>query len=290
VDPTRESRPQGAAIRTDEVPDSVPPFQVMPPLSDEEYAKLRDEIAANGVLVPIVKDQHGNILDGHHRSRIAEELGIAYRVDVVRVDDAEHARSLARTYNLARRHLTREQKRGLIAEEIEANPNRSDREIARLMGCDHKTVGSIRRELSGEIPHHRDPEPAAELADPFAQPDEFRHADWRSLQPHPANALLPDMTDRELADLAESVYRFGLIQAVVLDGAGRVVDGRQRLRACAKAGVAPRFRRLGEHYTEERIISYVISANLIRQQLSMDQRAAIEVQREEFYRLAKDRP
>ena len=127
-------------------------YQVMPPLSDEERAALRTDIAERGVLVPIVTDQHGNILDGHHRKEIADELGMSYRTDVVEVSDDDDACSIARMYNLARRHLTQEQKRQLIAQEIRARPSRSDREIARMMRCDHKTVGSVRRELSGEIP------------------------------------------------------------------------------------------------------------------------------------------
>ncbi|MWA02178.1 hypothetical protein F8568_017710 [Actinomadura sp. LD22] len=129
------------------------PYQLMPPLTAEEYSALRDDIRERGVMVPVVKDQHGNTLDGHHRQQIADELGITYRVDIVQVRDDDEARSLARMYNLARRHLTREQKRQLIADEITADPDRSDRAIARLLGCDHKTVGSVRRELRGEIPH-----------------------------------------------------------------------------------------------------------------------------------------
>lgn len=128
-------------------------YQVMPPLSEGEYEALREQIAANGVLVPVVRDQHGNLLDGHHRLQIAQELGVKYRVDIVTVEDDAHARSLARSYNLARRHLNREQKRQLIADEIAADPSRSNRHIGRLLGVDHKTVGSVRREVSGEIPH-----------------------------------------------------------------------------------------------------------------------------------------
>lgn len=139
-------------------------YQVMPPLSPEEYEALKADIGANGVLVAIVKDQHGNVLDGHHRMQIAEELGIEYRVDIVIVEGEDQARTLARTYNLARRHLSREQKRKLIADEITADPDRSDRAIARLMGVDHKTVGSVRRELRGELPHPR-PESASVLSD-----------------------------------------------------------------------------------------------------------------------------
>ncbi|GAA2621998.1 hypothetical protein SMC26_32945 [Actinomadura fulvescens] len=34
-----------------------------------------------------------------------------------------------------------------VAEELRADALRSDREIAKVVGCDHKTVGSVRREL-----------------------------------------------------------------------------------------------------------------------------------------------
>ncbi len=50
--------------------------------------------------------------------------------------------------NLKRRHLTREQVRELIAAECELTPDASDREIARRLGCDHKTVGAVRRPVS----------------------------------------------------------------------------------------------------------------------------------------------
>ena len=42
-------------------------YQVMPPLSPEEYAALKADIATRGVLFPVEYDEDGNILDGHHR-------------------------------------------------------------------------------------------------------------------------------------------------------------------------------------------------------------------------------
>ena len=130
-------------------------YQVMPPLSADEYAALKADIAEHGVLVAVVRDQDGSTLDGHHRERIAAELGISYPVEVREVSSTEDARSVALALNLARRHLTREQKRELIAAEIGHRPDDSDRAIARRLCCDHKTVGTVRRELSGEIPHSR---------------------------------------------------------------------------------------------------------------------------------------
>src|SRR4051812_43707008 len=51
-------------------------FQPMPALTTEEYDALKTDIAARGVLVPVVVDQHGRLLDGHHRRQAAIELGI----------------------------------------------------------------------------------------------------------------------------------------------------------------------------------------------------------------------
>jgi len=92
--------------------------QVMPPLSEEEYAALRNDIERNGILVSVVVDQHGRILDGHQRVKIANELGIDYPREVREVADDNEAQDLALTLNMVRRHLNREQKRVLIRAEF----------------------------------------------------------------------------------------------------------------------------------------------------------------------------
>ena len=51
-------------------------FQVMPPLADDDFAALKADIQANGVLIPVEVDEDGNVLDGHHRVRACNELGI----------------------------------------------------------------------------------------------------------------------------------------------------------------------------------------------------------------------
>ena len=51
-------------------------YQVMPELSAEDFSVLKADIALRGVLVPVEYDEAGNVLDGHHRKRIAAELGI----------------------------------------------------------------------------------------------------------------------------------------------------------------------------------------------------------------------
>lgn len=130
-------------------------YQVMPPLSDEEYAELKSDIAARGVMVPIEFDEHGNVLDGHHRLMICNELGINDYPKVVRAGMTEsEKRTHARKLNMARRQLNQEQRRELIREQLRETPEKSDRQIANSLGVDHKTVSVRRNELegTGEIP------------------------------------------------------------------------------------------------------------------------------------------
>ena len=130
-------------------------YQVMPELTAEEYAELKADIALRGVMVPIEYDEAGNVLDGYHRLRICSELGLKDYPRVIRAGMSEAEKlTHARKLNMARRHLTQEQKRGLIREQLRATPEQSDRQIAQALGVDHKTVNSQRKELEtgGEIP------------------------------------------------------------------------------------------------------------------------------------------
>jgi phage N-6-adenine-methyltransferase len=130
-------------------------YQLLPNLSGEEFDALKADIAKRGVQVPVEYDDAGNILDGHHRIRACEELGIeewpcVIRGDLSEEEKVEHILSL----NLNRRHLDREQKRALAADLLMRMPEKSDRHLGRMAGADHKTVGAVRAGLeeSGEIP------------------------------------------------------------------------------------------------------------------------------------------
>lgn len=57
---------------------------------------------------------------------------------------------------------------------------------------------------------------------------------------HPAADVFPPMDDTRLRELADDIRANGLQVPITLHG-GLVVDGRNRLRACEIAGVAPRF-------------------------------------------------
>ncbi|MCU0811960.1 MAG: MT-A70 family methyltransferase [Thiobacillaceae bacterium] len=91
-------------------------YQVMPDLSADEFAELKADILARGVMVPVEYDEHGNVLDGHHRIRAVIELRgegheIAEWPRLIRIGwTEEQKRAHARALNLARRHLTRQQR------------------------------------------------------------------------------------------------------------------------------------------------------------------------------------
>lgn len=130
-------------------------YQVMPPLTADEYAELKSDIKQRGVMVPVEYDEDGNILDGHHRIQICEELGITDFPKVIRVGMTEaEKRTHARKLNMARRQLNQEQRRELIREQLMETPELSDRQIAKAIGVSDKTVGTQRRDMesTAEIP------------------------------------------------------------------------------------------------------------------------------------------
>jgi hypothetical protein len=75
--------------------------------------------------------------------------------------------------NVHRRHLTREQKRELIAKVLAADPSKSNREIAQRTKADDKTVASVRREKEGraEIPHAETRTDSLGRSQPATKPD-----------------------------------------------------------------------------------------------------------------------
>jgi ParB-like chromosome segregation protein Spo0J len=120
------------------------PYQILPPLTCDEYEALKADIAERGVMIAVDVDEQGVVLDGHHRARAASELGINYPV-VVRSGLTEvQKRQHARRANLLRRHLTRDQRRQVIVDVIADEPDLSDRAVGRLVGCSPSTVGAVR--------------------------------------------------------------------------------------------------------------------------------------------------
>ena len=129
-------------------------YQVMPALTEEEFSELKSDIAKRGVMIPIEFDEDGNVLDGHHRLRACEELGITDYPKVVREGMREsEKRYHARSVNVNRRQLTRKQINDLVKEQLVETPELSDRQIAKDLGVNNSTVSRTRdkMEKSGEL-------------------------------------------------------------------------------------------------------------------------------------------
>jgi hypothetical protein len=132
------------------------PVLKLPPLPYEQFMALKDNIAVNGVLVPILVDGDGprrKIIDGSYRRAIADELGYDCPEIVHTGLTEEEKRTLARALNLARRQLSQEQKRQLIADQLRESPGRSNRWVGKQLGIHHATVASVRAEMenTGQI-------------------------------------------------------------------------------------------------------------------------------------------
>jgi hypothetical protein len=87
---------------------------------------------------------------------------------------------------------------------------------------------------------------------------------------HPYADLFPLMGGDELAALAADIAANGLREKIVRHE-GKVLDGRNRLRACELADVDPRF----ADYEGDDPLGFVVSKNLHRRHLTESQRAMV---------------
>ena len=121
------------------------PFKdVLPPLKQSEQEALAADIKANGVLHPVVIDEYGNILDGHHRYAI--DRNAPTRIVSGLSPDEKVAYTIRA--NLARRNLSsdqikevaKQQKR--IATDLrEADPKKwTQKAVGALLGVARNTV------------------------------------------------------------------------------------------------------------------------------------------------------
>jgi 16S rRNA G966 N2-methylase RsmD len=88
---------------------------------------------------------------------------------------------------------------------------------------------------------------------------------------HPAAELFPLLEGKEYDALVTSIREHGLEHALVRAKDGRLLDGRNRFRACADAGVEPRF----VTYDGDDLVDYIVRVNVIRRHLSYGQRCFV---------------
>jgi ASC-1-like (ASCH) protein len=87
---------------------------------------------------------------------------------------------------------------------------------------------------------------------------------------HPLADIFPMLDDDELKALAEDIKAKGLTEPITLYD-GKVLDGRNRYRACELVDVVPHF----IEYEGDDALGFVVSKNLRRRHLNESQRAAI---------------
>lgn len=86
---------------------------------------------------------------------------------------------------------------------------------------------------------------------------------------HPYADKFPMLSDTELDELAESIATIGLINPIVIDPAGLILDGRNRLEACNRAEVEA----TTTVYEGSDVAEFVIGCNVTRRNMSTGARA-----------------
>lgn len=128
------------------------PYRLFPPATKDEREALKRSIEAVGLQSSVVVDAQGNIIDGHERRDICNELGIDWlKCADVRGNFTEaDAKALHVELNLFRKsvHLTRTKRNELIEVYLIAHSHLSNSQIAKLFGVDTSTVNRRRKSLT----------------------------------------------------------------------------------------------------------------------------------------------
>ena len=94
---------------------------------------------------------------------------------------------------------------------------------------------------------------------------------WRPTETHPLAELFPLLAPDDLEALADDIKANGLRTPIVIDAEGVLIDGRNRLQACAIAKVEPTYEALNGHDPE----AFIWSSNAKRRQMTKGQLAMV---------------
>jgi ParB-like chromosome segregation protein Spo0J len=113
-----------------------------PALDKRTETELSESIKSRGVVVPVIVDQHGTIIDGHNRQRIAAEHGQDFPVHVIDVPPGA-AEELAIVLNTVRRQLNPKQRAAVVKSLVAKGM--TERAIAGALKVDQATVNRDKR-------------------------------------------------------------------------------------------------------------------------------------------------
>lgn len=119
-------------------------------------------------------------------------------------------------------------------------------------------------------------------------PSSIDPMDLADMPVHPAADVMPMISDAELDKLAEDIKTHGQCEPILV-WQGQIIDGRNRRRACALAGVPPRGEELNNLGGQDPA-AWVASRNIHRRHLRPAQRAMLLAALEGVRRAAAGRP
>ena len=192
----------------------IPYADLLPPLTERQFADLKASIAELGIQIPIVVGDDGRVIDGQHRLLAAKELGlenehipVQYHLAEGGTSDeeaAEFERDLALTLNLHRRHLNTEDRAEQVAKL--KNSGLSNRAIAQAVGVDERTVRRDLEKCSG----------AANAAPEHPAP--VVGSDGKKYSPNPEKSDISSRRERvkEAADEGKSLRAIAKAEGVSL--------------------------------------------------------------------------
>jgi ParB/Sulfiredoxin domain len=96
---------------------------------------------------------------------------------------------------------------------------------------------------------------------------------------HPLAALFPPLSDERFAELKKDIAEHGQLEPIIINRQHLLIDGWNRLRVCQELGRTP-YTVFFDHIHNTEGASeaeYIWSKNMLRRQLTDDQRAAIAV-------------
>jgi hypothetical protein len=154
---------------------------------------------------------------------------------------------------------------------MESRPAGSSHALMRVIPNDNDNIDDIDTVDVDDLGSPEAPPPKAAEETPHAQADtdELR-ATPEQTPIHPLAEIFPLLEGPEFAALVSDIADRGQLEAIVLCE-GKILDGRNRYRACLAAGVAPRF----EHYEGDDPLGLVVSRNIRRRHLDESQRALV---------------